>query len=253
VGLWKKIGACIPPLNQKLMSNNINISIPKPCHEEWDRFTPTQKGRFCRACKKEVIDFTNWKDEDIKHYFLSNTKSACGRFKATQLKNHSLLNQKLAFFNWAAVFTFFIMIISRNAESQVKREQVKAEQLEKKGKVIHHAGYREWKIEGVVRDQENAVLPGVNVLQKNSTYGTVTDAEGYFKITIVTNKATETLSFSFIGFNTKDTVIYKSQNSLNIVMKVDEKALTEVVIVGGVCATRSLPKRIWWRIKNVFN
>ncbi len=104
-----------------------------------------------------------------------------------------------------------------------------------------------------MRDQENAVLPGVNVLQKNSTYGTVTDAEGYFKITIVTNKATETLSFSFIGFNTKDTVIYKSQNSLNIVMKVDEKALTEVVIVGGVCATRSLPKRIWWRIKNVFN
>ena len=145
------------------------------------------------------------------------------------------------------------MIISRNAESQVKREQVKTEQLEKKGKVIHHAGYREWKIEGVVRDQENAVLPGVSVLQKNSTYGTVTDAEGYFKITIVTNKATETLSFSFIGFNTKDTVIYKSQNSLNIVMKVDEKALTEVVIVGGVCATRSLPKRIWWRIKNVFN
>lgn len=235
------------------MSNNINISIPKPCHEEWDGFTPTQNGRFCGACRKEVIDFRNWNDEDIKHYFLSNAKSACGRFRATQLKDHSLVNQKLVLFNWAAVFTFFIMIVSRNAESQVKREQVKIEQLEKKGEVTQHADYREWKIEGAVRDQENAVLPGVNVLQKNSTYGTVTDAEGYFKITIVTKKATETLSFSFIGFTTKDTVIYKSQNPLNIVMKVDEKALTEVVIVGGVCATRSLPQRIWWRIKNIFS
>lgn len=234
------------------MSNNINISIPKPCHEEWDGFTPTQKGRFCGACQKEVIDFTHWKDEDIKHYFLSNTRSACGRFRATQLKNDSLVNQKLAFFNWAAVFTFFIMIISRNAESQVKREQVQTEQLEKRGEVIPYSGYREWKIEGVVRDQENSALPGVNVTQKNSTYGTVTDAEGYFKISIVTNKATETLSFSFIGFTTKDTVIYKSENALDIVLKVDVEALTEEVIVGGICATRSIPKRIWWKIKNVF-
>jgi hypothetical protein len=36
----------------------LQISIPEPCHENWHTMTPTQQGRFCNACAKEVVDFS---------------------------------------------------------------------------------------------------------------------------------------------------------------------------------------------------
>ncbi len=41
------------------MKKDFPLSAPHPCHEQWGEFTPTEKGRFCGACQKEVIDFTH--------------------------------------------------------------------------------------------------------------------------------------------------------------------------------------------------
>ena len=35
----------------------MEISIQKPCHENWDSFTPNEQGAFCGKCVKTVIDF----------------------------------------------------------------------------------------------------------------------------------------------------------------------------------------------------
>ena len=32
--------------------------IPNPCHEDWNKMTPEDKGRHCSVCDKVVIDFT---------------------------------------------------------------------------------------------------------------------------------------------------------------------------------------------------
>jgi len=32
--------------------------IPQPCHEDWERMSPSARGRHCAACDKEVLDLT---------------------------------------------------------------------------------------------------------------------------------------------------------------------------------------------------
>lgn len=66
------------------MKKSIIISIPEPCHENWAAMTPTEKGKFCGVCTKEVIDFTTTSDEEIVKKVTGGTK-ICGRFKKSQL------------------------------------------------------------------------------------------------------------------------------------------------------------------------
>lgn len=63
----------------------IQIAIPSPCHEDWNKMTPTDKGRFCASCQKQVIDFTQWSDKELYEFFNKQQSKVCGRFRATQL------------------------------------------------------------------------------------------------------------------------------------------------------------------------
>jgi len=45
--------------------NKPHISIPKPCHENWDAMHPREQGRHCDACDKTVIDFTEKSEKEI--------------------------------------------------------------------------------------------------------------------------------------------------------------------------------------------
>jgi hypothetical protein len=68
------------------MNTKHKISIPEPCHENWDKMIPKDNGRFCLNCSKTVVDFTKMLPEEIQQYFVSNqNQSICGRFKKSQL------------------------------------------------------------------------------------------------------------------------------------------------------------------------
>lgn len=68
------------------MKTNFSISIPKPCHEDWSKMSPNEKGRFCQSCSKSVIDFTDMPQQTIEQYLNNNgDKRICGRFKMSQL------------------------------------------------------------------------------------------------------------------------------------------------------------------------
>lgn len=67
-------------------SNEIKISIPKPCHEDWNTMTPNEKGAFCGKCAKTVLDFTKKSTQEIKDVLLEQSgKKVCGRFLSNQL------------------------------------------------------------------------------------------------------------------------------------------------------------------------
>ena len=67
-------------------SNEIKISIPKLCHEDWNKMTPNEKGSFCGKCCKTVVDFTNKSPEEIRTTLLAESgKKVCGRFMSDQL------------------------------------------------------------------------------------------------------------------------------------------------------------------------
>lgn len=62
------------------------ISIPKPCHEDWNSMNPNQEGKFCSSCSKTVVDFTEMSKEEIQVYFKQKSgENTCGHFYASQL------------------------------------------------------------------------------------------------------------------------------------------------------------------------
>ena len=68
------------------MGQYLNINIPEPCHEDWNKMTPNEQGAFCGSCQKTVVDFSKMGDQQIKDYFLQKCEQkTCGRFNFKQL------------------------------------------------------------------------------------------------------------------------------------------------------------------------
>jgi hypothetical protein len=68
------------------METKYKITVPTPCHENWDSMPPDTTGRFCSSCTKNVVDFTSKSATEIQQYFIDNQgKNTCGRFKNEQL------------------------------------------------------------------------------------------------------------------------------------------------------------------------
>ncbi len=84
-------------------------------------------------------------------------------------------------------------------------------------------------ISGQVTDNTGLPLPGVSVMLKGSTSGTVTDANGKYSISVPDQNAT--LVFSFVGYRRQEVVI-GSNISINIKLQDADKSLNEVVVIG---------------------
>ncbi|MEN7546480.1 TonB-dependent receptor [Rapidithrix thailandica] len=93
-------------------------------------------------------------------------------------------------------------------------------------------------IKGQVADSNGQPLPGVNVYVKGSTLGTITDAEGKYKLS-APNDAT-TLVFSSIGYQRKEITI-QDDTEISVRLVEDVKTLEDVVVVGyGVTEKKDL-------------
>jgi len=88
----------------------------------------------------------------------------------------------------------------------------------------------EKKISGRVTDVEtNEPLPGVNVLAKGSTKGTITDIDGNYNLMV--SDGVNTLVFSYIGYVTEEVQIGNS-SEVDVSLSPDIQSLQEVVVVG---------------------
>ncbi|GAA4442212.1 TonB-dependent receptor [Ravibacter arvi] len=85
------------------------------------------------------------------------------------------------------------------------------------------------RIQGTVTDDKGEGLPGVSVLVKGTQQGTTTDVTGKFVVSVPDRDAV--LVFSFVGYLSQEIVV-GNRSSLSISLKVDEKILDEVVVVG---------------------
>ena len=91
-------------------------------------------------------------------------------------------------------------------------------------------------ITGKVTDENNEALPGVNVLVKNTTVGTVTDVDGNYRLNV--SDEADTLMFTSVGYAMEE-VIIGNQTVINISLLPDIKSLSEVVVVGYGTQTKS--------------
>ena len=85
-------------------------------------------------------------------------------------------------------------------------------------------------IRGQVVDESNNPLPGVNILVKGTSKGTVSDGDGNYALPAVT-ESDAVLVFSFIGYKTSEVVV-NGQAVINVTMELDVLSLQEIVVTG---------------------
>ena len=82
-------------------------------------------------------------------------------------------------------------------------------------------------VTGTVKDQSGMPLVGVNVVEKGTTNGNITDVNGKYSVNVERGK---TLVFSYIGFISQE--IKVNSNTINVMLAEDAQSLEEVVVIG---------------------
>ena len=84
------------------------------------------------------------------------------------------------------------------------------------------------KVSGKVIDSnDNEPLPGVTILEKGTTNGTVTDIDGNYTLTVPENSM---LVFSYVGYESKE--VLAISNNLNVSLTLKSEMLDEVLVIG---------------------
>lgn len=84
-------------------------------------------------------------------------------------------------------------------------------------------------ITGSVTDAKGEELPGVNIVLKGTTKGTITSFDG--KYSIAPENSSTVLVFSYLGYQSKEIKV-GNQKVINVVLEEESTALNEVVVVG---------------------
>lgn len=92
-------------------------------------------------------------------------------------------------------------------------------------------------LRGTVKDTNSLPLIGVNVVQKGTTNGTVTDVNGSFTFDVPANA---TIQFSYMGYTTLE-IPWDGRSVMNATLHEDTELLEEIVVIGyGTVAKKDL-------------
>ncbi len=84
-------------------------------------------------------------------------------------------------------------------------------------------------VKGKVTDENGDPLPGVNIIVKGTTHGTITDANGNY--TLEGSNPNATLAFSFVGYKSQEIPV-ADKKVINVTMMEEAIGLKEVVAIG---------------------
>ena len=239
--------------NNTLMKHpELIVQIPEPCHEDWSNMSPTEKGKFCNACTKEVIDFSAKSDEEVIKHF-TNHGNLCGRFHASQLNRKLIADRKKRnhWLSYAATLLLPMTLFSQQAKTDEKKT-AKTEQLDtlkfktlhisslnRKGKVHSKKQQDSITICGTVTDDTGLPLPVASVVIKGTNQGVSTDFNGNFSIK---TKPGSILIVTYVGYEAKEVILYTNKFNYEVQLKPDG-SLEEVIIIGySVCTDEYVSK-----------
>lgn len=213
----------------------IEITIPKPCHESWTKMTPSEQGRFCDQCAKEVIDFSQLSDAELIDQ-LQKTPKGCGRFTPAQIQRTYAVHNKNQHWKRATTLLFPILLSSSSLLAQTVNKPIKTQvvssekRTSKPAQKVRPTRY----IQGVVMDLNQETLIGVTVIIENTELGTISDIDGGYELEIPAHLGdTATISFHYTGYESQSIQVSPSQQNLNIKLEGGDFIVGELLVVGG--------------------
>jgi len=222
----------------------IQLSIPEPCHENWNQMLPDEKGRFCNACQKTVLDFTSMSDRQLAQFFKNYSGSVCGRMQQDQLmRDIQIPKKRIPWLRYFFQFSIPALLVSAKASAQGKIAVIKNEVACKVGEtrtgklaVPQAKAVEEKIISGNVTDENGKPLYGATVYFRNTHIGVSTDSAGNFKIKALSDSTP--LMVSMVGYMTRE--VSPDADFIKIQMINDLRG--EVVVVAGLI--NSKPNRV---------
>ncbi|MBX2845714.1 MAG: carboxypeptidase-like regulatory domain-containing protein [Saprospiraceae bacterium] len=218
--------------------------------------TPEEKGRFCSACSKTVIDFTKLSDSQSKKILVESTQSVCGRFSQSQLGRINRLEQIKPVALWkktAAVAASFILFQQLPQAQEV--QPPKQEQFSQQQHVLGRIAVKpidSITIAGIVYDDIGEPLIGATVRIGDSDNVAITHLDGGFSLNVSRELIkTNHLIVSYVGYETQTKALSEITGLESIQMKIDEAIMGDIV-VGYIAERPSIFKRTWRGIKSVF-
>lgn len=198
-------------------------------------------------------------EKEIIAYFRNRQEKTCGRFQSMQLKTYAIVSSrgKLNFnFLSKSIFGFSLFSLLTVNQSQAYQNmplalhatQQKIQNQQQDNDVVIKG---EHFVEGVVVDENNEPLPGMSVYIKGTDIGTVTNAEGKFKI-LEPVKAGDIILFSGIGFENKEFVVKKNAPKyIDIRMEFKD---CDYVFLGEVTTQEiyTSKRTFWQKIEGIF-
>jgi hypothetical protein len=241
------------------MSRPITISIPKPCHENWQDMTATERGAFCKSCQKEVIDFTK-KTEDETHRILSSGGATCGRFRTDQLERpiHQTTYIK-SWWHWkaisASVFGFLGYQHSKaNTDNNVytivqsdTARQPHYDTLE----ILKTDTAREIEIKGIVIDENREGIMGAVIVMENKDLnfrvGVQSDSNGLFNYKVNSLNFPLIAKIQFIGYQSK-TITIPSPPKNQLEIELNQYSLNDMMGMVSYYRPRDKIRHFFYRI-----
>lgn len=225
--------------------------------------SPTEQGRFCQVCERNLVDFTQMSDTQLVHYFRTNKGKICGRFSQTQLDRK--LNYPQATnpsYSKAIGLLFSGLLTTSTLEAQQSEtafplpivnsvELGEVELIEGPQKVEETP----FEVKGTVTDEDGEALIGATVLLKSSQQGTITDIDGRFNMTIPADYDNPVLVFSYTGFTTQEVALNPNNPNVEIELELNscEMMLLGVVVTGYGHFREPIPETsLWSELRDLF-
>lgn len=235
----------------------MKISIPEPCHQDWNAMTIVDvQRRHCAACDRTLTDFTTMTDAEIGRHLRRHSGKICGRIRASQLKRKLAVNGPRNFGGARAAAAAAGLLLTVPAVGQsvpppqtALHQQVNQPLSEDPISSSNNQSLcsENLTITGVVTDDTGEPLIGASLLVMGTTTGTVTDIDGKYSLEI-SRSAPVTLQISYTGFATLEKKITEAMirqpAQVDLVLELAPLVLDEVMVLGYFVPRRSQAHRV---------
>ena len=252
-------------------STSYKIDMISPCTKNWEKMTPTEKGRFCKLCKKEVVNLVGLDKDELNKIVSQQQNNFCGRVEAKHL--NSIATIKRNWFNRVAASILIGLgltgLFAKTAKAQViDASKMNENDLQKLGinenKNAQSKNYI--KVEGLIKD--NATREGIPFVKISFTSNdkivgeVITDFNGNFSLYPLNASFDSVIDISilYLGYDSlhiKNLHLNKNDVFIDLGLQGGIRTLKnygqtdEIGVVGGITATPSYDESVQFQDQSV--
>jgi CarboxypepD_reg-like domain len=214
---------------------SVHITLPEPCHENWDAMEEVEKGRICMSCQKTVVDFTVMTDDEMLQFLSQSISIPCGRFAPDQL-NRTITPPRLQKF-WHPYFFRFLLpafLFTQRARANTFRVVSQQEQVISTTPFESHS-YKTIVTGNILRGKITDGISGqpiafARIKIKGLPISAMTDGKGLFTLTRVPNSKAWVLQVSSTSYQKREITIKTKHGVVNIQLLRDVKEMQDVLL-----------------------